>query len=188
MFDDSLFDVMPVIETERLILRKLEMSDAQDMYEYSRDPMVAKHVLWDAHTSLSESRGTIRYMIRKYRAGDPSSWGIEDKQTGKMIGTIGYMWYQRENNSCEIGYSLSRAFWNRGYMTEALKAVIEYSFHTLHIHRVEAQHETENAASGRVMAKCGMKKEGTLRGRLYNKGRYVDVDVYAILREEYRRR
>ncbi|MBQ3080487.1 MAG: GNAT family N-acetyltransferase [Clostridia bacterium] len=187
MFEDSLFDQMPRIETDRLVLRKLEMRDAPDMFEYSRDPLVAKHVLWDAQTSVSESRGYIRYMLRKYRSGEPSSWGIEEKASGKIIGTIGYMWYQRENNSCEVGYSLARAHWGRGYMTEALKAVIAYSFKTLRIHRVEAQHETDNLASGRVMEKCGMTKEGTLRGRLYNKGKYVDVHVYSILREEYKK-
>ena len=176
---------MPVLETERLILRKLEMKDAPDMYEYSRDPLVAKHVLWDAHTSVSDTRGYLRYMIRKYRCGEPSSWGIMEKASGKIIGTIGYMWYQCENSACEIGYSLSRAHWNKGYMTEALHAVLDYTFHDLCFNRVEAQHETDNGASGAVMRKCGMKKEGTLRQRLYNKGRYVDVDLYSILRSEY---
>ncbi len=185
MFDDGLFDDMPRLETARLILRKLEVRDAADMFEYSRDPLVAEHVLWDAHTSIGESRGYIRYMIRKYRSGEPSSWGIVEKSSGLMIGTIGYMWYQRENNSCEVGYSLSRAHWNMGYMTEALQAVIDHSFRALSMHRVEAQHETANPASGAVMRKCGMRKEGTLRGRLYNKGKYVDVDLYAILKEDY---
>ena len=72
-------------------------------------------------------------------------------------------------------------------MTEALAEVLRFSFEELGIHRVEAQHEIENGASGAVMRKCGMPKEGTLRGRLYNKGRYVDVDLYAILREDYAR-
>ena len=66
-------------------------------------------------------------------------------------------------------------------MTEALKAVIDYSFDTLKLHRVEAQHELANPASGAVMKKAGMRYEGTLRGRLYNKGKYVDVALYAIL-------
>ena len=85
----------------------------------------------------------------------------------------------------EIGYALGRAYWNQGYMTEALTEVIRYSFENLRLHRVEAQHEVDNGASGAVMRKCGMKKEGTLRGRLYNKGKYVDVDLYSILREDY---
>ena len=185
MFEIGIFDEMPALETPRLTLRRLEMRDAPDIFDYGRDPLVAKHVLWDAYTSVGEARGYVRYMIRKYRAGEPSSWGIVEKETGRVVGTIGYMWYQRDNNACEVGYSLARRCWNRGYMTEALRAVIRYSFETLCVHRVEAQHETDNAASGAVMRKCGMQKEGTLRGRLLNKGKYVDVDVYAILREDY---
>ena len=187
MFDDCLFDDMPRLETPRLILRRLEMRDAPDLFDYSRDPQVAKHVLWDAQTSVSEARAYVRYMLRRYRAGEPASWGIEEKETGRVVGTIGYMWYQRDNNACEVGYSLARRRWTRGYMTEALAEVLRFSFEELGVHRVEAQHEVENAASGAVMRKCGMRKEGTLRGRLYNKGRYVDVDLYAMLREDYAR-
>ena len=179
---------MPVLETERLLLRKVEMRDAEDMFEYSKDPLVAQHVLWDAHTDLGDTRGYLRYMIRKYRMGEPSSWGIVEKSTGKVVGTIGYMWYQRDNNACEVGYSLARQHWNKGYMTEALSALLDYTFGELRFNRVEAQHETDNGASGAVMRKCGMIKEGTLRQRLYNKGRYVDVDLYAVLRGEYLRR
>ena len=70
-------------------------------------------------------------------------------------------------------------------MTEALKAVIGHGFMGMNLNRIEAQHETTNPASGAVMRKCGMRHEGTLRQRLYNKGRYVDVELYAILRSEY---
>ncbi len=185
MFDPSPFDVMPYLETERLVLRKMEMRDAPDMYEYSRDPQVAKHVLWEAHTSVSDTKAYIRYMLRKYRAGEPSSWCIVEKSTDKVVGTIGYMWYQKDNSSAEVGYSLARRCWNRGYMTEALRAVLDYTFRELGFNRVEAQHEIDNGASGAVMRKCGMQKEGTLRSRLYNKGKYVDVDLYAILRKDY---
>ena len=185
MFELSPFDIMPVLETERLVLRKLEMKDARDMFEYSSDPLVAKHVLWDAHVSISDTKGYLRYMLRKYRGGEPSSWGIMEKASEKIIGTIGYMWYQEENSACEVGYSLARKHWNKGYMTEALSAVIEYTFYELRFNRIEAQHETDNGASGAVMRKCGMKKEGTLRQRLYNKGKYVDVDLYSILRSEF---
>lgn len=180
----SPFDTLPDLRTPRLLLRKVTLRDAQDIYEYSSDPEVVKHVLWDVHTSVSDSRGYIRYMQRKYRLGEPCSWGIEHLESGKLIGTIGYMWWQQENSSVEVGYSLSRAFWNHGYMTEALGAVLDYSFDVLHLHRAEAQHEVDNPASGAVMKKAGMRQEGVLRGRLYNKGKYVDVALYAILRED----
>ena len=176
---------MPELETERLRLRKLTMRDAQDIYNYSRDPLVAKHVLWDAHRSIGESRAYLRYMLRKYRMTEPASWGIELKSTGRIIGTSGYMWIQTDNAAAEVGYSLSRLYWGQGIMTEALHAVIDYAFTALKLNRIEAIHEIDNPASGAVMKKCGMQYEGRLRQKLFNKGRYVDVDMYAILRKDF---
>lgn len=185
--DDTLLFPMERLATPRLILRRMEMDDAKDIFEYGRDREVAKHVLWDAYQSVSEARAYIRSMQRKYRLGEPASWCIEHRETGRVIGTIGYMWYQRDHNSAEVGYSLARDMWNKGIMTEALSRVLRYSFDEMQMHRIEAQHETDNPASGAVMRKCGMLHEGCLRGRLLNKGRYVDVDLYAILREDYLR-
>lgn len=176
---------MEAIETGRLLLRRMEMSDAKDLFDYSRDPQVALHVLWDAQKNISESRAYIKCMLRKYRAGDPASWCIVRRDQGRVVGTIGYMWFQPENNAAEVGYSLARDCWNQGFMTEALQAVLRYSFEEMGINRIEAQHEVGNPASGAVMRKCGMVHEGTLRSRLYNKGRYVDVELYSILRQEY---
>lgn len=185
-----MFSRMPIfpmeeIETERLILRRMEMRDARDLFAYSCDEEVARYVLWEAQKNVSESRAYIKFMLRKYRAGDPASWCIVRKDENRVVGTIGYMWYQPENNAAEVGYSLARDCWNQGYMTEALRAVLRYSFEKMAINRIEAQHEVGNPASGAVMRKCGMRREGTLRERLYNKGRYVDVELYAMLRQDW---
>ena len=177
--------IVPTLETPRLRLRKLLMTDSQDIYEYSKDPLVAKHVLWDPHRSVAESRSYIRYMQRKYRTDEAYSWGIELKAEKRIIGTIGFMWIQPENNAAEVGYSLSRMYWNQGIMTEALSKLLEYGFRTLNLNRIEAQHETDNSASGAVMRHCGMRQEGVLRSRIINKGKYVDMVLYAVLRREY---
>lgn len=182
----DLFAHLPTLYTQRLVLRPARMSDAQDLYEYSRDPEVARHVLWDAHTSIHQTRQYIRFLIRQYHSAAPSSFVIALRDTGKVIGTIGFMWLQSENRAAEVGYSLSRAYWNRGIMTEALRAVLEFGFTRLGLNRIEAQHECDNPASGHVMVKAGMRHEGTLRQRLYNKGRYVDVDLYAMLKSDFR--
>ena len=166
MFAEMPIFPMELLETDRLILRRMDLHDAQDMFEYSRDPLVAQHVLWDAHTSISESRSYIKCMMRKYRAGDPASWGIVRKDQDRLVGTIGYMWYQPENNAAEVGYSIARDCWNQGFMTEALSEVLRYSFENMSMNRVEAQHEVDNPASGAVMRKNGMVHEGTLRSRL----------------------
>ena len=182
------FSRLPVLETASLILRPLRMSDAADVYAYAADPEVARYVLWDPHTSLRDTRSYIRYIRALYRSGFPSSWGIVHRETNKVIGTIGFMWASGENRSAEVGYSLSRQYWNRGYATEALSAVIDSAFRTLNLHRIEAQRDVRNPASGRVMEKCGMQYEGTMRSRLLNKGEFIDVAVYAILRKEWEER
>lgn len=181
----DVFSHLPPLETPRLLLRPLKMSDSQDVFAYSRDPEVARHVLWDAHETIGQTRAYLRYILKQYRNGEPSTYGIVLKDTGRVVGTIGFMWLNTENRSTEIGYSLARSCWNRGLMTEAVRAVLGMAFDTLKLHRVEAQHETDNPASGRVMLKAGMRREGTMRGRLWNKGKFVDVEVYAILREDW---
>lgn len=186
LFEEGIFSRLPTLTTPRLTLRRITNADAQDIFAYSRDPEVSRHVLWDAHRSIHDARTYIRYITRQYRSGEPSSWGIELRETGRLIGTIGYMWWNREYNSAEVGYSLSRQYWNQGLMTEALREVIRFGFEEMRLHRIEAQHEITNPPSGRVMEKVGMRKEGVLRGRLYNKGQYVDVALYAILRGDVR--
>lgn len=179
------FSRLPVIETERLILRKLTMRDASDMFRYCQDKEVARHVLWEAHTSILETRAYIRYNLYQYRSGEPASWGIVLRETNRVVGTIGYMSYNADNSTVEIGYSLTREQWSKGLMTEALRAVIDETFHTLKVHRIEAMHFTDNPASGRVMAKCGMTHEGHMRERICCKGVFRDVEMWGILRKDW---
>ncbi len=186
MIEKLLWNPMPRmnIETERLILRPIRMRDARDLYAYAKQEEVARFVLWNPHTSVSDSRRFIRSCIRQYHAGMPGTFAIEHRQDGHMIGTIGFVAYSGEHRCAEIGYSLNPKYWNNGYMTESLKALIRYSFDTLHLHRIEACHDIRNPASGQVMKNSGMHPEGTLRDRYFNKGSYCTVDIYAILKDD----
>ena len=175
----------PVMETERLILRPMKMSDARSIYAWSKDPEVARYVLWDAHTSLQYTREYLAYIRGLYRRHLPSSWGICPKGSDQVIGTIGIMGWYPEYQSCEIGYSLGQAWWGRGYMTEAVGRMIRFLFRDLNMNRIEAQHDVRNPASGRVLEKCGMQREGVLRSRVRNKGEYVDVVMWAIIRSDF---
>ena len=179
------FARLPVIETDRLILRKMRMSDTSDVHRYAKDPEVARHVLWEAHRSTFETRAYIRYLLYQYRSGLPGSWGIVLKETGRVVGTIGYMSYTSDNATVEVGYSLSREHWGQGLMTEALTAIIDETFRVLKLHRIEAMHFTDNPASGRVMQKCGMTHEGHLRERINCKGVFRDVEMWAILQKDW---
>ena len=176
------FADLPTLKTERLILRKVRRRDAADIFAYAQDEEVARHVLWDAHRSIRDTRGYIRYLRGQYAAGEPSSFVMELRATGRVIGTIGFMSYSEEHNCAEVGYSMGRPWWHQGLMTEALREVLRFSFDEMELHRVEARHELDNPASGRVMARCGMIREGTLHGAVWNKGRYVDVAVWAAVK------
>ena len=178
------FSSLPVLETPRLILRPLRRKDAEDIFSYASDPEVARYVLWEPHRSILETRNYIHCIRSCYRRGLPGSWAVEFRDSGCVIGTIGFMWYSDTNRSAEIGYSFSRAFWNLGFATEALRAVIDSVFTALDVNRLEAQHDTRNPASGRVMEKCGMQEEGILRQRIQNKGEFIDVVLYSILRSD----
>ena len=113
------------LETERLILREFRESDAEDVYEYARDPKVGPNAGWKPHESLDESRGVVKNFIQSGEV-----WAIEDKASHKVIGSIGLHKREREGYTFdrELGYALSRAFWGRGIMTEAASAIIDYAF------------------------------------------------------------
>lgn len=183
----ALFSHLPRIETDRLYLRPLKMSDARDMYAYAQDPEVSRHVLWDAHKSIWETRRFLLFARGQYRRGFPGSFAVELKESGRMIGTIGFMWVNPDFQSAEVGYSLSRDYWNKGIMTEALEATLRFGFEELKLNRIEAQHDTENPASGKVMAHCGMQYEGIMRQRVRNKGCFRDVALYAILKNDWQK-
>ena len=185
MSPSAFFFRLPDLETEDLILRKPRIRDAKDIYSYASDPEVARYVLWEPHRSVSETASFIRDLRARIRAGCPSSWVVVLRRTGTVIGTVGFVWYSAENNAAELGYSFSREYWNHGYATQALRAVIDAVFSSLPLNRLEAQHDVRNPASGRVMQKCGLTQEGILRGRILNKGEYVDTALYSILRSDW---
>ena len=182
---ESYFAEMPAVETVRLILRKARTGDAEDIYAYSKDPEVARHVLWTAHESIGDSRAYIRYLQSQYRNGEPGSYVIERKADRRVIGTVGWMSFTPEHHSAEIGYSIARDCWNQGIMTEALACMLRISFESLGLNRVYGYYELDNPASRRVMEKCGMALEGILRQSVYNKGRFSDTGLCAIVRSDW---
>jgi [ribosomal protein S5]-alanine N-acetyltransferase len=182
---EDVFGELPTLETERLLLRKLRPEDAEDMYEYGRDPEVARYVMWEPHKSVEDSAEFINWAMAQYMMGQVAPWGIEYRAEGKLIGSVGYHDWNTVHARAEIGYSLGRAYWNRGIMTEALRAVVAFGFRIMHLNRIEARCIPENTASARVMEKCGMVYEGTLREQNFVKGRFDDMQMYSILKREW---
>lgn len=181
----NLFKKIPDLTTERLILRKIRLTDAPDMFEYSKDPDVTKYLLWDPHPNVEHTRNYIDYLQDRYRDGKYYDWAVVVRATGKMIGTCGFSALCLDHRSAEVGYVLNPAFRGQGYAGEALCAVLEFAFRRMQLNRVEARCVVENEPSERVMQKVGMQFEGIARSALFVKGSFRDIKIYSMLRDEY---
>jgi ribosomal-protein-alanine N-acetyltransferase len=181
---EDVFGPLPLLETKRLILRKMTIDDAEDLFEYASDPEVARQVLWNAHRCIEDARNYLLYMIKKYEHLDVAEWGIVHKQDQKFIGTCGFAWWDIRNSRAEIGYALSRKYWNNGLMTEAVQAVIRFGFKQMKLNRIEARCMLDNPASERIMQKVGMRFEGIMRKHAFAKGEFHDLKMYALLKGE----
>lgn len=170
------------LETDRLLLRKLSMADAADVFAYASDPEVSKYTGWSTHQAIADSQKFLESVIAKYETGQPMDWGIVHKRDRKLIGTCGFASWNCTHSRAEIGYALARQYWGQGYMTEAVKAVISFGFHVMMLNRIDASCMVDNLASARVMQKAGMHYEGTLREYAFFKDRYCDLKLYAIIK------
>jgi ribosomal-protein-alanine N-acetyltransferase len=187
MTEDAVIQLaLPQLETERLILRRMTMADAPDMFEYGSDPDVTRYVSWPTHKTVEDSERFLARVVNSYETTNPSGWGIVLKQSGKFIGTIGMdgSW-KMKNFRLELGYVLNKDYWGQGLGTEAARAVISCLFDRTSVNRIQAHCLAVNIASSRLMENCGMKFEGLLRQFLFYKGKFEDVKIFSILRSEY---
>lgn len=174
------------IETERLILRRFELSDAEDMFNnWESSKIVTKFMTWQPYESSKEVEGYISTVIASYRDNSNYNWGIEWKENGQVIGSISVIRMRDDIGEACVGYCLSEKYWRRGIMTEAFTSVIKFLFEEVGVNRIMSTHNVNNPNSGKVMLKCGLKQEGVLRkAELDNTGIH-DSAVYGIIREDY---
>ena len=174
------------IETQRLLLRRFNIDDATKIFNnWANDPENVKYLSWKAHKDISDTYRILDKWIKKYDDKNSYRWCITLKDTGEVIGCIDVIEIIEIRATCEIGYVLSKKYWNKGIMTEALMSVIKYLFNEVNFNRIQLRHVVDNVASGKVMIKCGMKYEGVLRQYgVKNTGEYCDSAIYSILKSE----
>ena len=175
------------LETQRFILRKFIEEDAKDMFHnWASDSNVTKYLTWPNHGSIDVSKEVLKTWINSYNNIENYQWAIELKESRSVIGSLSLMNIDNHNENCEIGYCLGKRFWNKGIMTEVFLRIIEFAFCEVGFQRITGRHEVDNSASGRVMEKCDMKYEGTLRKINKNSsGILVDCKYYSILKSQY---
>lgn len=173
--------------TYRLRLRRFTIEDAAAMYQnWASDPQVTQYLTWPPHRSVSQTEQLLCMWVMQYAKSETYRWCIADKRTNEPIGCIDAVGQDDKNLRVTIGYCMAHRLWSHGLMTEALIAVEDFLFAKVGYNRIDAYHNIRNPASGKVMQKSGMQREGVLRQFLLNRqGHPVDVVLWSILRSEW---
>ena len=174
----------PIIETERLFLRPVTLDDAEAMFEYASDKENTRYT-FPTNQSLEETKNNIAQF---YLANPLGRWGIELKSNGEFIGTIDLHKLDAVIKKATIGYIINQKYWNRGFTTEANRVVIELAFEKIGMNKLDAFHDKDNPASGKVMEKSGMRfshEEPYARMDKNESGRIVTDVHYVLTKEDY---
>ncbi len=181
---NMIFSEFPELETERLLLRKLTEEDSEALYKIMSKEEVM--VYYGMYALVEEEQAQI--MINNLNCGFESSksirWALELKEESTLIGTCGYHNWNKGYARSEMGYELSPDYWGKGYMTEALEAILCYGFNYMELNRVEALVYPENSASKRLLEGLGFMEEGILREYAYFRDVYQDLVMFSLIREK----
>lgn len=173
----------PILETKRLILRSWTLDDADDVYDYAKDPQVGPSAGWKPHENKEESRRTVESFIKNHDV-----WAVEEKSSGKVIGSVGL--HEIDQNEIPenrmLGYIIGRKWWGQGYCPEAAEAILRYGFTQMNLALITVYHYPFNQNSKRVIEKLKFTYEGTLRQRCkVFDGKIYDNVCYSMTREEF---
>lgn len=175
------------IETQNLILRQFTYEDNSAMLKnWIADEKIQSMYSEPTYTTKEAVDTLLSKYINSYQNNDYYRWAIIAKENKECIGQIAYFLVDTKNNFAEIEYCIGSAFQCRGFATEATKAVIDYGFSKIKLHKVQICHKSINIPSKRVIEKCGFHYDGTLRDYFYMNGVYVDRLYYSILEKEYK--
>ena len=171
----------PVLQTERLILRQVLETDAPEILFLRSDDTVLQYLDRDKVTSLEDIKQFIRSTAEAVIQNEGIMWGICQRGSTKVIGTIGHWRLIKEHYRSEIGYSLHPEFWQKGIMSEAMNAVLAYGFRQMKLHSVEANVNPQNRNSIKLLEKHGFVKEAHFKENYYYNGKFLDSAIYSLL-------
>lgn len=181
------FIPFPVLETPRLLLRRMENRDAKHLFACYHAPETARFSTWEAHPDLRFTKDYVQYVVRGYGRQESMVFCIVNKEENRVIGTCSFANMDSAYQIAEIGYTLSPAYWHCGYGTEAVSALLRFGFEKIGLRRISAQVMAGNSASVTLLQRLGFQQEGFLQDGVYCKGALHDLYLFGLLQTEYRR-
>jgi len=175
------FSPFPVLETERLVLRKLLATDRQMVFEIRSNPETMQYIPRPMAKTIEDADALID-MINGFADRDEKiNWAITEKGNDTMVGMIGYHQFKPESDRAEVGYVLHHAYLRKGIAQEALKAVLDYGFDVMKAHSIEAIIRPENVASRKLVENLGFVQEANFKDYVFHNDRYWDETVYSLI-------
>ena len=178
-------NTLPVITAPRVVLRWISEDDIDGLFEVFSDPQVIRY--WSSGPLANREAAT--ELQREIVAGNTNEsmlkWGIALRDSNTVIGTTTLFHLNLDNGRAEIGYALASAYWGKGYMNEALQALLSHAFGVMNLRRLEADVDPRNTASIRTLERLGFQREGFLRERWHVCGEIQDALFYGLLRREW---
>ena len=176
----------PLLETNRLILRKMALSDVEFYFSHFNIREIVEGCCFPGPKSLEAAEEELEaYCIKPFEENRGIRWGIIRKGSNQLIGTCGYYDWNKNARRAEVGYDLNPKYWGQGIMTEALRAILKYSFEKMALNRVQAIIDSKNARSIGLVLGLGFKEEGVLRERSYFNGQFRDDVCFSLLKREW---
>jgi RimJ/RimL family protein N-acetyltransferase len=175
------------LRTERLVLREIRSDDWPAVLAYHRDPRYLRYYAWTEDRSEAEVRAFVDMLAALQHEQPRRKFQLAITLPGDdtLIGNCGIRRKDANDFEGDIGYELNPEHWGCGYATEAARTMVAHGFEQLGLHRVSSWCIADNAASARVLDRCGLRLEGRLRDNEHFKGRYWDTLLYGLLRDEW---
>jgi ribosomal-protein-alanine N-acetyltransferase len=183
---EIMLEKQPELVTERMQLVALSLEHLNPMFRMRSDPDVMRYIPRTLAKTNADVEALIQMIHERFQQKLAINWAMIKTADKQMIGYIGLVNIDAENDHAEIGYILLPEFQKNGFMHEAMQAVIDFSFEKLCVHRLSATVDPENTPSSKILEKCGFKLEGHLREHEIFEGRYLDSLIYGLLNKEYR--
>ena len=182
--DKSIFESFPEFESERLLFRKLLLSDAKDLLLIRSNDAVMKYLDIARFESIADAEKMIQTVSESYDKETGINWGIVEKHSNNFIGYFGFWRMIPEHCRAEIGYALKPEYWGRGYMYETINRMVRFGFKNINLHSIEANVNPDNDKSKKVLEKIGFRKEAYFRENYLFNNRFLDSIIYSLLEKD----